>query len=466
MLKLLIKKELKEIIGSSKFVYSFAVCALLVLLTFFVGAKNYQINKAQYDAAVKEDINSMSGITDWRMINHRIFLPPQPLSSLVDGISNDIGRNIEMRGRGELLATDSKYGENPVYAVFRFLNLNFLFQIILSLFAILFCYNAVNGEKENGTLRLVFSNSIPRDKFILGKIFGSFLALIVPLLVPMLIGCFLLIVFNIPMNSSDWLKLLMIFVSGFLLLGVFINVSVFLSTATQKSSNAFLMLIVIWVLFVLVIPKVSVLIAGRFVDVPSVDEVNSKKNSYAKQVSNEFMNKMSGFKADPGADVMKEFQKFMGKTNDERDQQMRAFTEKVNRERWNKQDIQEKLAFAISRISPSASFSFAASNFAGTSLNLVNEYREQAENYQKAFAKFQIDKSGGTTGIGMTIILRNDGNNKPPEINPAELPKFEFAPQQLSSSFSASFVDIGLLLLANIIFFGASYKQFSRYDLR
>ena len=123
MLNLIIKKELKEIIGSSKFVYSFAVSALLILLTFYVGAKTYQINKSQYDAAVAENIRSMSGITDWRMINHKIFLPPHPLSSLVSGISNDIGRNIAVRGRGELSPTDSKYNEDPIYAVFRFLDL-------------------------------------------------------------------------------------------------------------------------------------------------------------------------------------------------------------------------------------------------------------------------------------------------------------------------------------------------------
>jgi ABC-type transport system involved in multi-copper enzyme maturation permease subunit len=206
----------------------------------------------------------------------------------------------------------------------------------------------------------------------------------------------------------------MIIVIGFLLVGVFINVSVFLSTSTQRSSTSFLMLIVIWVLFVLVIPKISVLIGGRTIDVPSVDEVNSKKNTFAKQVSNEFMNKMNSFKSEPGADVMKEFQNFMGKTNDERDEQMRTFTEKVNLERWNKQNVQERFVYAISRISPSASFSFAASYFAGTSLDLVRDYREQAENYQKAFAKFQIAKSGGTTGTGMTFIIRNDGNNKQP----------------------------------------------------
>ena len=222
MLKLIIKKELSEILRSPKFIYSFAVCSLLILIMFYVGAKNYQINRAQYDAAVAEDIRSMAGITDWRMINHKIFLPPQPLASLVSGISNDIGRNIEVKGRGELVPTDSKYNEDPIYAVLRFLDLNFMFQIILSLFAILFCYNAINGEKESGTLRLMFSNSLPRDKFILGKTIGSSLSLIIPLLIPIFLGCLLLMLMGIPMTNQDGLKLGLILFTGLLLFGVFI----------------------------------------------------------------------------------------------------------------------------------------------------------------------------------------------------------------------------------------------------
>ncbi|MCX6170110.1 MAG: ABC transporter permease [Ignavibacteriales bacterium] len=466
MLTLIIKKELKEIVGSSKFAYSFAVCAVLILLTFYVGAQNYRINKQQYDAAVAEDIRSMSGITDWRMINHKIFLPPLPLSSLVSGISNDIGRNIEVRGRGELSPTDSKFNEDPIYAVFRFLDLNFLFQIILSLFAILLCYNSINGEKENGTLRLVFSNSLPKDKFILGKIIGSFIALVAPLIIPMLVGALLLMIMKIPMFAEDWFKLALIIFSGILLFAVFLNLSVFLSTLTRRSSNSFLILLVIWIMFILVIPKISVMIAGRAVNVPSVDEINSKKNIFAQQLGREYMNKMSKFTAPNNGDVMKEFQKFMEKNNDERDEKTRAFTEKVNQERSNKQILQENLAFGISRISPSASFSLASASLAGTSLDLVRSYRDQAENYQKTFANFQKSKTGGTTGSGMIFTIRNEGDNKPPEIKPSELPQFEFKPEPLSKSLSASLVDFGLLILFNFIFFGASYMGFLKFDLR
>ncbi|MEZ4762635.1 MAG: ABC transporter permease subunit [Calditrichia bacterium] len=47
---------------------------------------------------------------------------------------------------------------------------NLFSRIILSLFAILFAYDAVNGEKERGTLRLHLCQRHPERQLILGKI--------------------------------------------------------------------------------------------------------------------------------------------------------------------------------------------------------------------------------------------------------------------------------------------------------
>ena len=105
-------------------------------------------------------------------------------------------------------------------------------SLVLSLFAILFAYDAVSGEKERGTLRLSFANNLPRGIFILGKIFGSFLALAVPLLVPILLGCMLLPLLGAPMTSDDWFKLGCIILAGLLYFGVFLTLSVFMSALT------------------------------------------------------------------------------------------------------------------------------------------------------------------------------------------------------------------------------------------
>jgi ABC-type transport system involved in multi-copper enzyme maturation permease subunit len=299
MFKLIVEKELRDTIGSTKFALTFGVCAVLILLTFYVGAKNYQLSRRQYEAAIAENLRQMEGLTDWLMVrNHRLFLPPQPLAALVTGIANDLGRNIEVRGRGEVGAEDSRYGDDPIFAVFRFLDLDFVFQIVLSLFAILFAYDAICGEKERGTLRLSFANAVPRDKYILGKITGTFLALAIPLLIPILLGSLMLPVLGVPMAGEDWMRLALVIFAGLLYFGVFLTLSVFISAMTERSSSSFLLLLVVWIFAVLIVPRTSVLLAGRAVKVPSLDEHASQRARLAAQLWQEDRAKMSNFKPD------------------------------------------------------------------------------------------------------------------------------------------------------------------------
>ena len=80
-----------------------------------------------------------------------------------------------MPPRGPPHAEGSRHASEPLLATFRLLDLEFVFSVVLSLFAVVFAYDAVSGEKESGTLRLVFSNPVPRHLFILGKMAGAFL---------------------------------------------------------------------------------------------------------------------------------------------------------------------------------------------------------------------------------------------------------------------------------------------------
>jgi len=51
MIKLIIEKELREIVGSVRFAVTFGICSTLILLSFYVGAKNYRVSMSQYEAA-------------------------------------------------------------------------------------------------------------------------------------------------------------------------------------------------------------------------------------------------------------------------------------------------------------------------------------------------------------------------------------------------------------------------------
>jgi ABC-type transport system involved in multi-copper enzyme maturation permease subunit len=471
MLKTIIEKEIRDIIGSTKFAVTFGVCAVLILLSFFAGANNYQVSRARYEAAKTENLRQFAGLTDWFSVRqHRIFLPPQPLGTLVTGISNDIGRTTEITGRGELTPDDSRFNEDPLFAVFRFLDLDFLFGVVLSLLAILFGFDAISGEKERGTLRLVLANAVPRGTYVLGRLCGSFIALAAPLVATVVLGCLLLPVFGIALTGGEWLRLGLVLLAGLLYFGVFLTVAVFVSAVTHRSSSSFLVLLVVWILAVMIVPRAAVLLAGRAVEVPAVDELDAQKAAFGTQLWREHREKLSSFKPTQNDDMqglMDEFNRFMNDLADERDNKMQEFAGRLNEDRQNRQQVQRTLAFSLARISPAAQLSLAVSSLAGTSLELKEHYLQEATAYQAKYAQFMKEKTGINTGGGMMVVqVRDEGDEEPEPIDLGELPVFEFRPVGFARSLGAAIVDLGLLALGNLVFFAAAFVAFGRYDVR
>ncbi len=472
MLKLIIEKELKDIISSTKFAVTFSICSILILLSFYIGVRNYQVAQSQYEASKTANVRQYEGITDWmRVQGYKIFLPPQPLATLVSGVSNDIGRTIEVHGRGELQSEDSRYGDDPIFAMFRFLDLEFIFSIVLSLFAILFGYDLINGEKERGTLRLTFSNAVPRAQYTTAKFIGSFLALAVPLLLPILIGVLFLPAFNIALTADEWMKLTLIIAAGLLSVGVFLSLALFVSAKTEKSSTSFLVLLSLWIMMVMILPRLSVVGADLFVKVPSLDEINSQKSRFMSQIWNEDRAKMNSFVPPKSQDmqlVMGEFNKFMQNLADEREKKFNELAARLNEDRKNRQIEQQQLAQFFSAVSPSALFTLAASEITGTSLRLEQEYMVQAQNYQQEYAKFMKEKTGMNTG-GFSMVFRmvsDDNAAKPKPINIGELPQFNFIPLPSSSGMGYFAGYAGVLAAFNLLFFVGAFAAFKKYDVR
>ncbi|NMC44623.1 MAG: ABC transporter permease subunit [candidate division Zixibacteria bacterium] len=472
MLKVLIEKEIRDIIGSTKFIITFAVCVALVLLSFYSGAANYRNARAQYEAAQRENLLRYEGTTEWDAVSDmRALLPPEPLAALVAGVSNDIGGTIEVAARGELQPEGSRYAQEPVLASFRLLDLEFLFQVILSLFAIMLGYDAISGEKERGTLRLTFANAVPRATYILGKLIGSLAALVLPLVGAIALGCGILMLYGMPLSGQDWGRLALIIATGLLYCSVFLALAVMVSVFTRRSSTSFLLALVIWVAAVMIIPRASVLLAGRAVAVPTMDEMGSQKAAFSGQLWQEDRDKIVGFTSTASGDIqaaMEELNTFMSSIADERDRKMKEFSGRLNEERTNRLRQRQALALAFARVSPAASLSLAMATLAGTSLGTEDNFLAEATGYQKAFADFIQQKSGGIPGGRMVRIKVTAGGEEPAAtpINLQEIPAFTYTPIPPAAAFGAAVVDIGLLMVATMLFFAAAWIGFLRYDLR
>jgi ABC-type transport system involved in multi-copper enzyme maturation permease subunit len=466
MIRAILAKELREYATGSKFLWIFAVCSIVILLGFWSGARHYQVAQRQYEAARQANFRQQQGLTDWGQVQQNITMPPNVLAALVSGISNDVGRNVSIRGMNEVVPQDSRFNEDPVFAVFRFLDLEFLFQVILALFAILLAYNSVCGEKEQGTLRLIFSNGVGKDQYLVAKWLGAILGLAVPLSIPLALGCLLLVVMEIPLTADEWWRLVAILATGLLYFSLFLTLSVFVSSRTQRSTTSFLLLLIVWIGSVFVWPRMSVLIAGRLVDVPSVDEVAAEKSAFQYQVWSEHLQKIGAYRSAPSDDpdkVFQEFQKFMSQMAEERDRKINAFADRVNENRRNRQKAQESVTLNLARLSPASALSLAMTALAGTSLDLHNRFVQSATDYRNVFESFVRTKTGNAAHRGMRMVIA-DGREKPKPIDPSEIPGFHF--DASSGPVESVIVDAGLLLFGNLLFFGLALASFIRYDVR
>ncbi len=468
MIRIILFKELREYATSAKFLWMFAVCSVLILLTFWSGARHYQIAQRQLEAARQANLRQQQGLTDWGQVQQNISMPPGLLASLVTGISSDMGRNVTIQGMNEVIPQDSRYNEDPVYAVFRFLDLEFLFQVIMALMAILLAYNSVCGEKEQGTLRLLFSNGVSKDQYLIAKWLGAILGLAVPLIIPLALGGLLLMAMGVQVQQAEWLRVAGTLFAGILYFSLFLTLSVFVSTRTHRSATSFLILLIVWIASVFIWPRMSVLMAGRWVDVPSYDQIAAEKAQFQYQVWSENLKKIGAYRA-PASDqpdkVFQEFEKFMSDMAAERDQKINAFADRVNENRRNRQRVQESVALNIARLSPAGVLSLAMTGLAGTSLDLYGQFVQSATNYRNTVEKFIAGKTGNSAHRGMRMIVNSD-SDKPKPIDPTELPGFNFSSAPGDEVMQSAIRDIGLLVLGNLVFFGLSVWSFLRYDVR
>ena len=72
---------------------------------------------------------------------------------------------------------------------------------------LIFAYDAIAGERERGTLRLVLAQPIGRGQILLAKYISAMACLLVPLILSLLFAL-LLLTRSIPLSAADFLRVI------------------------------------------------------------------------------------------------------------------------------------------------------------------------------------------------------------------------------------------------------------------
>lgn len=483
MLTILMIKELKAIIQSPKFVGTFAVCAVLMFLSVYIGIREYQASVRQYETAGRLTEQRMQEQSSWFRVTNRAHRAPNPLQIFASGLSYDIGRFSEINAQEGVRLRHSVYSDDPIFAVFRFIDFTFIVQIVLSLFAVLFTYDAVSGEREGGTLRLVFSNVVPRAHYLFAKCAGAWLGLVVPICVPIMLCVLLVVVSGVPLSATHWARLFTLLGGSLLFFTFFIVAGVCISTFTRRSSISFLLALVAWIAFVLVIPRAGVLAAGHLVSVPSVAEIEGRRDGFAKDRWADFYDQIHKHWAtrDDGSrpageqddEELWNWMQVEDSLRREVEREIDDFENKLAADLRRRREVQERVGLSLSRFSPAAAYQLAAMSLAGTGIGLKSQYEDGLGEYRERYKQFvekKQEESGHAGGIMISISSENgfqiSQSRKGAGLDFGELPRFDSPQTTYAAALPSAVTDFGLLAFYTLFAFAGAFVRFLRYDVR
>jgi ABC-type transport system involved in multi-copper enzyme maturation permease subunit len=508
MLGHIIRKEILSNLSSPTFLGTFILCSCLILLSIYTGLRSFSDQVEEYQLTETLNRQDLSEMTSYSALSYQgvqLSKPPEVLSTVVSGIENSMGRHTHVSVTNIPGLTGSKIEGNPIFAVFGDLDLMFVVKTVLSLLAVLFTYNAISGEKEDGTLRLTLSHAVPRDTLILGKMIGGFLCLAIPLSIPLTLGIALLTLFpKVHLTGGDWVRLGLILGVFLLYLALFFTLGMFVSARTSRSNISFLVLLFIWAVFVLVIPKGSVIVASQFVQVPSIQEHRTRKAQARRDLWAKYSPKMRDLfinnpaprppRMEPNAPKEKQdaaiaehrqalaaWQEKRRAAQNELDKQRQAEWEieqaRMEQGYQNKQQRLAGLAIGLSRISPASALTYASMGLADTGIESQDHFLALARAYKEKFAayaylKFQEEQRQRdeamrsqrpmTSRAGVTYLP--DIQQKPIAVK--DMPMFQHQKEPLSDALGRITVDLALMALLTVAFFAGAYVSFLKYDVR
>ena len=256
MLKTLIGRELLNNLMTFRFAAVALITLLLVVANTVVLVQDYEQRLESYNDAVKKHHQDLHNSKTYSTAYLFVDRAPNPLSIFNVGLDKRLGNLIGIyHGFMPTLWDAQMHGtDNPFIAFFSSIDIVFVFEVILSLMGLIFAYDAIAGERERGTLRLVLAQPIQRGQILLAKYISAMACLLVPLILSLLFAL-LLLTRSIPLSTADFLRIAGIVLTSFAYLSLFYLIGLLISVATRRTGTALMLAMFVWGFLILVYPN-------------------------------------------------------------------------------------------------------------------------------------------------------------------------------------------------------------------
>lgn len=266
MIRTIVWKEFREILRDGRFLWTGLIVAALLLTSMVVGWRQMEDASAMRRTAAGETRQQWlnQGVKNPHSAQHYgvyAFKPATPLSFMDPGIGDFAGTVTLLEAHKQ---NDFRYkAAQDATSLQRFgqLSAAMIMQLLIPLLIILLSFSAIAGEREEGTLRQVLSLGIDRSTFVIGKAAGVAAALGVTLLPALLLGSA-----AIAFGGGEGLfddhamldmpeRIAVLALSYMAYFAIFLMLSLIVSILSRSSRLALTVLLGIWIMNGLLIPR-------------------------------------------------------------------------------------------------------------------------------------------------------------------------------------------------------------------
>ena len=333
----------------------------------------------------------------------------------------------------------------------------FVTAVLLSFMGILFTFDSISGEQECGTLRLMLSNSISRSAVICGKFLGAFFTIAIPFLLGAIVNISIIYLSeSVPFSGSHWVRLGLIICVALIYTSIFIFLGILVSSRVRESSTSLAILLLIWTVWVVLLPNALGSVGNRLHARPSAREFMAQARDSREDLQERYFARI---KEPPKQETPATIATALGAEYVNKDAELR---DRLHAGYLSEELRQIQTARSLTRISPAAIVQYAFEALAGTGMPRHLDFISQTRQYARQFRQFLIDTDRADPESPHALGIPEGTSQKP--VNFDAVPKFEDQ-HRFSVDFNAAIVDLLLLILFLLVLFVGAFLSFLRTEI-
>ena len=385
---------------------------------------------------------------------------PSGLSFVADGHERELPNVVQV----QLFRLDGpkrQQRSNPMLPPHEALDWSLIVGVVLSFAAIVLTFDAFAGEREDGTLRLLLANPVPRWQLVAAKFTGAWGILMAGLVVGVLVQLLVLLPGGVlVLDGGTMGRLALALVMAALYVAFFVLLGLAVSALNAAPDSALVVSLLVWALLVVVVPRGSAVLAHGLAPVESRDAVTQRAWARVEEAQREYLrlhpkeaNRWFSGAWSPGESL------------DGAAVMWAAYRRELDawRASWLRQ---VGTARALALVSPASVLSLGLERVCGTGLERYGSFLAAAHRYRGAMeervrAIYPLDPvdAAGTDPEANRLLAELP-------VSVSDLPVFEDRPVPLGRAAVRALPLVFALALLDLLLMAAAVLAAVRYDVR